>query len=499
LRLSDLIKSVGGGAGSAPRIYGWREVEIRGLAADSRSVEKDFLFAALPGSALDGRDFISDALERGATAVLAPHGTTLGPALGHVTLVTDANPRRFLAKLAAEFSAPQPTHIAAVTGTSGKTSVVTFLRQIWEALGLKAASLGTLGLQPPRDDAPGSLTTPDPVALHRCLAALARDGFDHVALEASSHGLDQYRLDGVKVMAAAFTNLSRDHLDYHGSHASYLTAKSRLFKEVLQPEGTAVLNADAPQLSVLRALCSAHGHRVITYGRAQDATLRLDGVELLPEAQVIDFTYDGSRQRKKLSLVGAFQAHNVLAALGLALVLGADAAPAFDALEGLKGAPGRLERVANHPNGAPVFVDYSHKPGALQAVLEAVRPHASGRVAVVFGCGGDRDAGKRPIMGRIAAKLADTVIVTDDNPRSEDPAAIRAAIMAEAKGAREIGDRRRAIETAVAELGPDDLLVIAGKGHERGQIVGDRVLPFDDAFVARDAVAKVRAAAEHQS
>jgi UDP-N-acetylmuramoyl-L-alanyl-D-glutamate--2,6-diaminopimelate ligase len=499
LRLSDLIKTLEGPPGSAPRIYGWREVEIRGLAADSRAVEKDFLFAALPGSKLDGREFIGDALERGAAAVLAPHGTKLDPKVRHVTLVTDANARRCLAKMAAEFFGAQPARIAAVTGTSGKTSVVTFVRQIWEVMGIKAASLGTLGLQPPRDDAPGTLTTPDPVALHRCLAALARDGYDHVALEASSHGLDQYRLDGVKVRAAAFTNLSRDHLDYHGSHASYLTAKSRLFKELLQKDGTAVLNADAPQVTVLRAISSAHGRAVMTYGRQEDATLRLDSVELCPGGQTIAFSYNGTGHRVRVPLVGAFQAHNVLAALGLVLALGADAAAAVAALEGLKGVPGRLERVASHPNGAPIFVDYSHKPGALETVLAAVRPHARGRLALVFGCGGDRDAGKRPIMGRIASKLADVVIVTDDNPRTEDPAAIRAEIMAAAKGAREIGDRRRAIETAVAALGPDDVLIIAGKGHERGQIVGDRVLPFDDAFVARDAVAKVRGAVAQPS
>lgn len=466
--------------------------EIRGLTADSRAVERGFLFAALPGSRHDGRAFIAEAVACGAVAVLAPQGTALPEGAGAAALVADDNPRRRLALMAARFYEVQPRSIAAVTGTNGKTSVASFTRQIWQRLGYRAASLGTLGLVPARPDAPKSLTTPDPVELHRCLAALARDGIDHLAMEASSHGLDQHRLDGVRVTAAAFTNVTRDHLDYHGSMAAYLAAKRRLFAELLAADGTAVLNADDPAAAALAEACAARGLRVMTYG-SRGRELRLLRQEPTQDGQRLTLEIDGRRHEVSLLLAGTFQAANVLAALGLVLATGAQTPGtldhALDVLGGLEGVPGRLESVGRTPRGAEVYVDYAHTPDALQTVLQALRPHTAGRLHVVVGCGGDRDPGKRPMMGEIAARLADAVIVTDDNPRSEDPAAIRRAILAAAPQAEEIGDRGEAIARAVATLSAGDVLVIAGKGHESGQIVGDRVLPFDDRDVARRAIA----------
>jgi len=466
--------------------------EIRGLTADSRAVERGFLFAALPGSRHDGRAFIAEAVARGAVAVLAPQGTALPEGAGAAALVSDDSPRRRLALMAARFYEVQPRSIAAVTGTNGKTSVASFTRQIWQRLGYRAASLGTLGLVPARPDAPKSLTTPDPVELHRCLAALARDGIDHLAMEASSHGLDQHRLDGVRVTAAAFTNVTRDHLDYHGSMAAYLAAKRRLFAELLAADGTAVLNADDPAAAALAEACAARGLRVMTYG-SRGRELRLLRQEPTQDGQRLTLEIDGRRHEVSLLLAGTFQAANVLAALGLVLATGAQTPGtldhALDVLGGLEGVPGRLESVGRTPRGAEVYVDYAHTPDALQTVLQALRPHTAGRLHVVVGCGGDRDPGKRPMMGEIAARLADAVIVTDDNPRSEDPAAIRRAILAAAPQAEEIGDRGEAIARAVATLSAGDVLVIAGKGHESGQIVGDGVLPFDDRDVARRAIA----------
>jgi len=479
VRLSELIE---GDAVTASA-----EIDIRGLTADSRAVQPGWLFAALPGSRTDGRRFIAEAIGRGAAAVLAPAGTALAAGERAVALVTDDNPQRRLALLAARFYARQPRVIAAVTGTTGKTSVADFTRQLWTLLGRRAGSLGTLGVVAPGHDAAGALTTPDPVALHRCLAELAADGFDHLALEASSHGLDQFRLDGVRVTAAAFTNLSREHLDYHPSMDAYLGAKLRLFDALLPPGGGAVLNADVPEYERLSTLCRARGHRVLAYGAA-GAEIRLDGVTPAPDGLRLAVRLFGRAREVVLPVAGTFQAMNALAALGLVVAGGEDAEAALAAVAGLRGVRGRIELVAHHPNGAPIYVDYAHKPGALEAVLTALRAHASGRLAVVFGCGGDRDRGKRPQMGEIAARLADRVIVTDDNPRSEDPAAIRAAILAGCRGAAEIGDRAAAIGAAIAELQPDDLLVIAGKGHETGQTAAGVTRPFDDAEVARAAV-----------
>jgi UDP-N-acetylmuramoyl-L-alanyl-D-glutamate--2,6-diaminopimelate ligase len=466
------------------------EVEISGLTADSRKVAAGYLFAALPGSRADGRAFIPQAIDKGAAAVLAPEGTVLPVSARQVALVTDSNPRRRLALLAARFYGRQPATVAAVTGTNGKTSVASFTRQIWQTLGHKSASLGTLGLQPPRADAPASLTTPDPVELHRCLATLARDHINHVVLEASSHGLDQYRLDGIRASAAAFTNLTRDHLDYHGTMEAYLQAKLRLFRELLLPEGTAVVNVDDPAGSDVVAACRARGVRLITYGRSK-ADLRLLDQRPTATGQDLRLEIFGRARELALPVAGAFQAGNVLAALGLVLGGGADADKAVAALTQLSGVPGRVELVGATPAGGHVYVDYAHTPDALETVLKALRPHAQNRLFVIIGCGGDRDRGKRPIMGRIAATLADRAIITDDNPRSEDPAAIRQEMLAEAPGAEEIGDRGAAIATAVAAMGPGDVLVIAGKGHESGQIVGGQVLPFDDRDVARTAISKL--------
>jgi UDP-N-acetylmuramoyl-L-alanyl-D-glutamate--2,6-diaminopimelate ligase len=374
-----------------------------------------------------------------------------------------------------------------VTGTNGKSSVADFTRQIWQHAGVKAASLGTLGLVPKDEAAPSSLTTPDPVELHACLAALARNGVKRLALEASSHGLDQFRLDGVQVAAAAFTNLSRDHLDYHHEMDRYFAAKRRLFAELVESRGTAVLNADDPVFSELEEVARARGLRVMSYGRA-GRNLVLRELEAAPEG--LDMTFDlcGERRQVVLPLAGAFQAHNVLAALGLAIATDCDREAAFAALPGLLGVPGRMEHVGRTPSGGEIYVDYAHTPDALAAALQSARPHARGRLVVVFGCGGDRDPGKRPQMGAIASQLADVAIVTDDNPRGEEAAAIRRAILAAAPEAVEIGDRGEAIARAIVGLRDGDLLVIAGKGHEPGQIVGQQVLPFDDREVARAAL-----------
>ncbi len=467
-----------------------RSLDIKGLSADSRKIAPGYLFAALPGSRTDGRRFINDAVKRGAVAVLTAPSAEVAEA--PVPLLTDPNPRRQLAYLAARFYDRQPRIIAAVTGTNGKTSVAEFTRQIWRGLGHNAASLGTLGLNPPRADTPASLTTPDPVELHHCLATLAAEGVDHLAMEASSHGLDQFRLDGLRVAAAAFTNLSRDHLDYHGSEAAYFAAKERLFAELLPEGATAVLNADVDQFDQLEKLCRARGISVISYGAA-GRELRLERRAAAAEGQSLTLNALGRREEVRLPLAGAFQAANALAALGLVLATAPSREAVLDgalaALGGLTGVAGRLELVGRSPSGGLVFVDYAHTPDALASVLTALRGHTERELVTVFGCGGDRDSGKRPLMGEIASRLADRVYVTDDNPRGEQPAAIRRAIVAAAPGATEIGDRAGAIAAAIDSLAAGDVLVIAGKGHETGQIVGDKALPFDDREVAGAALA----------
>jgi UDP-N-acetylmuramoyl-L-alanyl-D-glutamate--2,6-diaminopimelate ligase len=467
--------------------------EIAGLAADSRAVLPGFLFAALPGTRLDGRRFAGDAVARGAVAILTDDAAALeltAEDRARVRVVTDPNPYRRLAHLAARFCDRQPRTIAAITGTNGKTSVAHFIREIWTVGGHPAASVGTLGLVTPSGRRPGALTTPDPIALHRDLAALCEERIEHVAVEASSHGLAQFRLDGLSVAAAAFTNFTRDHLDYHRDMAHYRAAKERLFTALLGPGRPAILNRDSSEFPRLATLCRDRGHPVIGYGADRAADLRLLASRPQDRGQHLALEAFGRRHDLLLPLLGDFQAMNALCALGLAIATGIPAALATAALAQLSGVPGRLEFVAESRGGAPVVVDYAHTPDALATVLAALRPHAQHRLAVLFGCGGDRDSGKRALMGRVAAGAAERVYVTDDNPRSEDPAVIRRAILSGAPGAIEIDDRRRAIAIAIADLAPGDLLVIAGKGHETGQIIGGETLPFDDAEIVRDIVGR---------
>jgi UDP-N-acetylmuramoyl-L-alanyl-D-glutamate--2,6-diaminopimelate ligase len=365
-----------------------------------------------------------------------------------------------------------------VTGTSGKTSVAAFTRQIWSALGLAAASIGTIGIVSPRGETYGSLTTPDPVALHRSLEALAGDGVSHLAIEASSHGLDQYRLDGLRLAAGAFTNITRDHLDYHPSFDAYLAAKLRLFAVLLEPGAAAVIDVDHDHADAVVAAAKARGLSIVSVGR-RGASIRLVDAAIEGFAQTLRIEHGGKDYALRLPLVGEFQVENALVAAGLAIATGGNPDLVLPALENLQGAKGRLELVGTN-DGAPIFVDYAHKPDALAKALDALRPYATGRLVTVFGAGGDRDRGKRPLMGAVAAAKADRVIVTDDNPRSEDAAAIRAAIMAAAPDAMEIGDRREAIRAAIAGLRNGDVLLVAGKGHETGQIIGDRIVPFSD-------------------
>jgi UDP-N-acetylmuramoyl-L-alanyl-D-glutamate--2,6-diaminopimelate ligase len=462
---------------------------IGGVATDSRRVKPGDLFVAVTGTHADGLAYVQAAVEAGAVAVMAermPQGLPTDIAVVVVKAVRPA-----LAQVAARFYPQQPATIAAVTGTSGKTSVAAFTRQIWSALGHAAASIGTIGVVAPSGEVYGSLTTPDPVDLHRTLDQLAREGVTHLALEASSHGLDQHRLDGVHIQAAAFTNLSHDHLDYHGTRESYLAAKLRLFDDLVPSDGAAVVAADGDAAEDVIAAARRRGLAVLTVGRRGDA-IRLIQAEIDGFSQTLEIEHQGSRLRVRLPLVGAFQVENALVAAGLAIAGGGDPDAVFSSLEGLKGAKGRLELVG-HRRGAPVFIDYAHKPDALAQTLDALRPYASRQLVVVFGAGGDRDRNKRPMMGAIAAAKADRVIVTDDNPRSEPPAAIRAEILAAVPRALEIGDRAEAIRFAIAGLEAGDVLVIAGKGHESGQIVGDKVLPFTDHEAVAAALAEMAA------
>jgi UDP-N-acetylmuramoyl-L-alanyl-D-glutamate--2,6-diaminopimelate ligase len=477
MRLRDLFSD---DAAIDPRA---EAAEVSGLAVDSRAVKPGEVFFALAGARTDGARFIDQAIASGAVAVAGDH-----PPQGalRVPFVATPNPRRALALAAAKFFPQQPATIAAVTGTSGKTSVAAFTRQIWQRLGHESASIGTIGLVSPKRTIYGSLTTPDPVALHRQLDEIARDGVTHLAIEASSHGLDQYRLDGVRIAAGGFTNLSRDHMDYHPDVAHYLGAKLRLFRDLVAAEGAAVVSADHDCSQTVIDVARARKLRIVAVGRNGDGAegIRLVEADVDGFAQKLTLEHRGRKYSVRLPLVGEFQIENALVSAGLAIGTGSEPKAVFAELELLEGAKGRLERVAER-NGAPIFVDYAHKPDALAKALQALRPYASRKLVVVFGAGGDRDAGKRALMGAIASENADSVIVTDDNPRSESPEAIRAVILGAAKGASEIGDRAEAIRTAIAALQPGDALLIAGKGHETGQIVGDRILPFSD----HDAVA----------
>jgi UDP-N-acetylmuramoyl-L-alanyl-D-glutamate--2,6-diaminopimelate ligase len=454
-------------------------IEIGGLAADSRAVKDGHVFFAVPGTKADGLAFAAQAAAAGAAAIVAERMPQALPSGAPYVKVENA--RRALALAAARFYPRQPAVIAAVTGTSGKTSVAAFVRQIWAALGHSAASVGTIGVVTPVREVYGSLTTPDPVALHRTLSELAGEGITHLAIEASSHGLDQHRLDGVRVVAGGFTNLSRDHLDYHPSIEAYLAAKLRLFETLVVDGGSAVIDVDHEHADAVVAAAKARGLKIITVGR-NGAGIRLVETAIDGFAQSLTVEHAGTQHRLRLPLVGAFQVENALVAAGLAIATGGEPKAVFAALSSLKGAKGRLDLVGTR-NGAPVFVDYAHKPDALEKALEALRPYVKRELIVVIGAGGDRDKGKRSLMGQIASRDADRVIVTDDNPRSENPASIRAAIVAGANGAanvREIGDRAEAIRGAIAALQPGDVLLIAGKGHESGQIIGDRTLPFSD-------------------
>jgi UDP-N-acetylmuramoyl-L-alanyl-D-glutamate--2,6-diaminopimelate ligase len=455
----------------------FRQVAIVGITADSRAVKPGYLFAALPGSRTDGARFIDDALSRGAAALLMPQG---GPdSLNGTPVLEDADPRRRLALLAARFYGAQPETAVAITGTNGKTSVASFTRQLWEQLGKRAASLGTLGVVGPDGTRKLAHTTPDPVELHAILAELAASRVTHLAFEASSHGLEQRRADGIALKAGAFTNISRDHLDYHASFEDYFAQKLRLFGELLPPGSVAVVDVDSDGGREVEALSHRRGLEVISVGKAGE-TLKLVAAEQDGFGQRLTIMHAGKRRDAKLPLVGAFQASNALVAAGLVMATGTAADEVLPLLAGLRGARGRLELAGTTKSGAPIFIDYAHTPDALEKALDALRPHVKERLVVVFGCGGDRDKGKRPQMGAVAAAKADIAIVTDDNPRSEEPADIRRAILAGAPGAIEIGERPAAIAEAIARLGPGDVLLIAGKGHETGQIVKGTVIPYSD-------------------
>jgi UDP-N-acetylmuramoyl-L-alanyl-D-glutamate--2,6-diaminopimelate ligase len=468
-------------------------LDVTGVTADSRAVAPGNLFFAIAGTKADGMSFAPQALAAGAAAIVGetpPKGDYFG-ALAAAPFVEVRDARKSLALAAAALFPRQPEKIVAVTGTSGKTSVADFTRQIFAFCGYAAASLGTIGMVKPSGAVHGSLTTPDPVTLHKTLDALVGEGVTHLAMEASSHGLDQRRLDGLRLTAAGFTNLSRDHLDYHPNLDDYLAAKLRLFGELLEPGQTAVIAADGDHAAQVISACRARGLKLFTIG-ARGEGLRLSNSRADGFALRLELVFEGRDFGVRLPLAGLFQAENALVAAGLALAAGAPADKVFAALETLRGAPGRLERVGDK-RGAPVFVDYAHKPDALEKAVQALRPFAKNRLILVFGCGGDRDAGKRPIMGEIASRCADVVLVTDDNPRGEEPASIRAQILAAAPGAVEIPGRAAAIRAGVDLLGEGDLLLIAGKGHETGQIVGGEVLPFSDHDEARAALKELPA------
>lgn len=473
MRLSDLMGEKAGAHGA---------LEVTGLTADSRDVRPGYIFAALSGTQTDGARFVADAVSNGAVAILSEQALDAA-----VPVLVGNDARRCLARLSARFFGAQPETVVAVTGTAGKSSIVWFLRQIWALLGLRAASLGTLGVQGPDGFSAGSLTTPDPVALHRDVAALAHDGVTHLALEASSHGLVQRRLDGVRLAGGIFTNLGHDHLDYHRDRADYLQAKLRLFTTLLPDGAPAVINKDDPVAADVITAARDAGLRVVTYG-TRDADFVWTVRESRLDGQTICITHGGDVQTIDIPLIGAFQAENVTAALALVVSLGSAFRGTLAALPELEGAPGRLQ-LAGLKGNAAAFIDYAHKPDALAAVIGTLRPLTMGRLIVLFGCGGDRDTQKRPMMGAIAARDADIAIVTDDNPRSENPAQIRRAIMVACVQGIEIADRAAAIRHGVDLMVDGDVLLVAGKGHETGQKIGETVHPFDDMVVTRSALA----------
>jgi UDP-N-acetylmuramoyl-L-alanyl-D-glutamate--2,6-diaminopimelate ligase len=458
--------------------------EVTGFAIDHRKVARGTVFGAFKGSRFNGEDFIADAIGAGAVAVVARPEATVQGALH----IADAEPRRAFARLAAKFFAPFPETVVAVTGTNGKTSTVELTRQLWRMAGHHAASIGTLGVTTADDQVSTGLTTPDIVTFLSNMAGLAREGVTHAAFEASSHGLSQYRTEGLPVRAGAFTNLSRDHLDYHGTMEAYLEAKLRLFTEVIDEDGAAVVWMDDGASARVAELASERGLKLLTVG-ARGETLKLVKREPTQLGQTLTIEAEGKSFQVKLPLIGAYQAANALTAAALVFATGGALAQTLENLSRVQPVRGRLERAAISKAGAPIYVDYAHTPDGLRAAIEALRPHATGRLITVFGAGGDRDRGKRPEMGAVAAELSDRVIVTDDNPRSEDAAAIRKDVLAGAPSATEIGGRREAIAAAIGEAGAGDIVLLAGKGHEQGQIVGDKVLPFDDVSVARECAA----------
>jgi UDP-N-acetylmuramoyl-L-alanyl-D-glutamate--2,6-diaminopimelate ligase len=469
-----------------------QEARITGLSVDSRHVKPGHLFAALPGTRVHGAEFVQYALRMDAAAILTDaEGARIAAdvlASSSAALVVTEDPRGALAGAAALWFGAQPETVVAVTGTNGKTSVASFTRQIWQALGEPAINLGTTGVEGDWE-APLVHTTPEPITLHRTLAEAAAAGITHAAMEASSHGLAQRRLDGVRLAAAGFSNITQDHLDYHADFEAYFAAKARLFTRVLGEEGVAVIDVDGANGARMAEVAEEAGHEVLRVGRPEACQLRLTALRFDPTGQEMRFAWNGTTHQAKLSLIGGFQAENVLVAAGLAIGAGAEPDEVFAALPRLAGVRGRMQLAATRENGAAVFVDYAHTPDALATALKALRPHVMGRIICVFGAGGDRDRGKRPLMGQAVAAHADVAIVTDDNPRTEDPAEIRAAILAACPEATEVGDRAEAILRGVDALGPGDALLIAGKGHETGQVVGEVTYPFDDAEQASVAVA----------
>jgi UDP-N-acetylmuramoyl-L-alanyl-D-glutamate--2,6-diaminopimelate ligase len=458
--------------------------EVTGFAIDHRKVAPGSVFGAFKGQVFDGEDFIGQAVTRGAVAVVARPEAKVET----VPHLADVAPRKLFASLAAKFFAPYPEVAVAVTGTNGKTSTVEMTRQMWRMSGQRSASIGTLGVTTSDDQVKTGLTTPDIVTFLSNMAGLERMGISHVAYEASSHGLDQHRCEGVPLAAAAFTNFSRDHLDYHPSMDAYFLAKMRLFDELLPPEGTAVVWTDDAKSAEVIERVRRRASSLMTVGRDGETIRLLDQIPT-PLGQTVSLGFDGKTHRLALPLIGAYQAANVLVAAGLVMATGTSFEAAFSAMQRVSPVRGRLERAVISPKGAPVYIDYAHTGDALEAAIAALRPHVEGRLITVFGAGGDRDQGKRPEMGAVASKLSDLVIVTDDNPRTEDPAQIRREVLAGAPGATEIAGRREAIAEAIRIARSGDIVLVAGKGHEQGQIIGDRVLPFDDVVVARECAA----------
>jgi UDP-N-acetylmuramoyl-L-alanyl-D-glutamate--2,6-diaminopimelate ligase len=471
---------------------GGREVQITGLSVDSRAVKPGHLFAALPGARVHGAEFITYALRMGAVAVLTDRaGAAMAQAdlaAADAAVILAEDPRQTLSYACALWFGAQPETVVAVTGTNGKTSVASFARQIWALMGREAANLGTTGIEGAYE-APLAHTTPDPITLHRHLAAMAQAGVTHLAMEASSHGLDQRRLDGVRLAAAGFTNLTQDHLDYHETLDAYFAAKSGLFDRVLPQDGIVVANLDDPHGPLVADAATARGQEVIGIGRSDDARLHLQGQRYDATGQDLRFSWQGRAHQTRLNLIGGFQAANVLVAAALVIAGGEDPEDVFDTFQHLTTVRGRMQLAATRANGGAVFVDYAHTPDAIATALQALRPHVMGRIVIVFGAGGDRDTTKRVLMGQAAAAHADILFLTDDNPRSENPAVIRAMVREGCPEATEVPDRAEAILRGVDAVGPGDALLIAGKGHETGQTIGDDVFPFDDVEQASVAVA----------